>query len=240
MRAPVLSTRLRNVPVTVGEFSGPLDLLLQLVEARQLPITTVSLRAVTEQFLAALEPLEEAQPELLADFLVVASRLAALKARALLPRPESPEDVEDPLVRDLHRYQAFREVASWLRERDEAGLRSWSRPPQPRVRAAVPEGCPEQLLQALQRWARRQRPVATVRWRPVVSLTAMIERLRARLVGRCAFRTLLGERPTRSEVVVGVLALLTLVRRRLVELEQREPFGEIWVWPKEREPNGRA
>ncbi len=240
MRALVLSARLHNVPVTVGEFSGPLDLLLHLVEARQLPITAVSLCAVTEQFLAALEPLEEAQPEVLADFLVVASRLAALKARALLPRFDTPQDAADPLVRDLQRYQAFRDVASWLRAREEAGLRSWSRPPQPRPRAAVPEGHPEQLLQALQRWARRQRPVSTVRWRPVISLTAMIERIRMRLVGRCAFRTLLSERPKRSEVVVGILALLTLVRWRVVELEQREPFGEIWVWPKEREPYGRA
>jgi segregation and condensation protein A len=58
MRLIFPSTQLRDVPVSAGPFSGPLDLLLQLVESRQLPITAVSLHAVTEQFLAALETVE--------------------------------------------------------------------------------------------------------------------------------------------------------------------------------------
>ncbi len=227
-----VSTRFRDVPVTVGTFSGPLDLLLHLVQSRQLPVTTVSLRAVTEQFLAALGPIEEAQPELLADFLAVASRLTALKARALLPRPaaEQQEEPEDRLVHDLAVYQAFREAAAWLQARETAGFRSWTRVPRLWPEPRVVRGSPEQLTRALLRWARRCRPVPRLlRLRPVVALPTMIERLRARLRGRQTFRVLLGARPTASEVAVGLLALLTLVRRREVVVEQPEPFGAIWV-----------
>ncbi len=234
MHPVVGSTHLRAIPVTVGDFSGPLDLLLQLVQAQELPITTLSLQAVTEQFLAALEPIEVAHPELLADFLVVASRLTALKARALLPRPESPSPYhEDPLVADLQRYRAFREAAAWLRARDDAGYRSWTRPPQPKPPARAVSGTSDQLLWALTRWARRCRPLPLpLRLRPVVALTTMIERFRSRLHGQRTFRQLLGECPTRSEVAVGVLALLTLARRREIEVEQAEQFGEIWVRPR--------
>ncbi|MCX2727100.1 ScpA family protein [Thermomicrobium sp. 4228-Ro] len=234
MRAAVLSAHLRDIPVTVGDFSGPLDLLLQLVQARELPITAVSLQAVTEQFLATLEPIETAHPELLADFLVVASRLTALKARALLPRPE-PEspDTEDPLVVELRRYRAFREAAEWLRTREASGWRSWTRPAPPRSPARLVEGSSEQLRRALVRWARRcQPPPLPLRLRPVITLTAMIERFRRQLQKRRSFRELLGEHPTRSDVAVGLLALLTLARRREIDIEQPERFGEIWVRPR--------
>ncbi|GBD18534.1 Segregation and condensation protein A [bacterium HR27] len=60
----------------------------------------------------------------------------------------------------------------------------------------------------------------------------MIERFCSRLRGQRTFRQLLGECPTRSEVAVGVLALLTLARRREIEVEQPERFGEIWVRPR--------
>ncbi len=226
--------RLHQVPITVGGFSGPLDLLLELVRARQLPVTSVSLCAVTEQFLAALQPIEEAQPELLADFLAVASRLTALKARALLPRPGGDGDGEEPLVMELRRYAVFRDAATWLREREAAGLRSFARPPLPRRRETVTTGRPEQLRRALDRLVRRSaRPFRPFSLAPVISLSTMMQRIRARLRGRQTFRRLLGERPTRSEVVVGVLALLTLARRCVVEFEQVEPFGEIWVWSRD-------
>jgi len=230
MRLIFPSTRLRDVPVNAGPFSGPLDLLLHLVESRQLPITAVSLRAVTEQFLAAVETLEAHQPELLADFLVVASRLTVLKARALLPHHDVADEDAESLVQDLERYRAFRDAAAWLRARAAAGLRCWTRPALPRAPRAAPTGDPTQLQRALARWARRQRPAALpLRWTPVISLTAMIARIRERLAGRRTFRELLGARPTRPEVVAGLLALLVLARRRLVTLEQPEPFGEIWV-----------
>jgi segregation and condensation protein A len=230
MRLIFPSTRLRDVPVSAGPFSGPLDLLLQLVESRQLPITAVSLRAVTEQFLAALETVEAHRPELLADFLVVAGRLTVLKARALLPHHDVADEDAASLVQDLERYRAFRDAAAWLQAQAAAGLRCWTRPALPRAPRAAPSGDPAQLLRALARWARRQRPVALpLRWTPVVSLTAMIARIRERLAGRRTFRELLGARPTRPEVVAGLLALLVLARRRVVTLEQAEPFGEIWV-----------
>jgi len=71
--------------IKLENFSGPLDLLLHLIEEKQMDITTVSLSSVTEQFLAYLQEIDERSPEELASFLVVATKLLLLKSQALLP-----------------------------------------------------------------------------------------------------------------------------------------------------------
>lgn len=228
------TSRLRDVVVTVGDFSGPLDLLLSLIQSQQMPITTLSLQAVTEQFLAALTPIEQAQPELLADFLVVASRLTALKARSLLPHPPSEPAAKDELVLDLQGYQALRQAAHWLQVREARGLRSWPRPPQPQPRSPISSHPPEVLQAALWRLLRRTQPIPQLlRLEPILSFSAMVERISTSLSGRQSFRAVLGAPPRRGEVVIGLLAVLTLARREILGIEQEEPFGEIWIWPKQ-------
>src|SRR5688572_11850548 len=73
--------------VRLNVFSGPLDLLLRLIEKRELEITTVSLVEVTEQYLHHLRAADEIDADALADFLVIAARLLLLKSKQLLPRP---------------------------------------------------------------------------------------------------------------------------------------------------------
>ncbi|MBX5465445.1 MAG: segregation/condensation protein A, partial [Clostridia bacterium] len=77
------------------QFEGPLDLLLRLLESRQLDITEVSLAEVTDQFLAYLRGGGRLDPDQAGDFAVVAARLLALKARALLPEA-APAEAEPP------------------------------------------------------------------------------------------------------------------------------------------------
>src|SRR3989344_1840520 len=71
--------------VKLEKFQGPLDLLLQLIEAEELPISEVALSAVTEQYVKHLHSIEEKNPDELADFLLVASKLLLIKSRILLP-----------------------------------------------------------------------------------------------------------------------------------------------------------
>ena len=73
-------------------FQGPMDLLLHLIEKEELPITSVSLSRVTEQYLNHLEQLEELQPDGIAEFLVMAARLLYIKSVALLPQVELESD----------------------------------------------------------------------------------------------------------------------------------------------------
>ena len=117
--------------VQLPVFKGPLDLLLHLIEQQELDITTIALAQVTDQYLAYLQYLHEASPDDLTAFLTVAARLLLLKSRALLPRPpqamEETEDVGEDLVRQLREYRQFKQIAHYLRERDQDTMHMYPR-----------------------------------------------------------------------------------------------------------------
>src|SRR5215212_8250000 len=81
--------------VTLPLFQGPLDLLLQLIEKQELDITEISLVTVTDQYLQTIDQMQQVEPDALADFLVVASRLLYIKSRSLLPQPRPLEEGEE-------------------------------------------------------------------------------------------------------------------------------------------------
>ena len=91
--------------IKIENFEGPLDLLLQLIEQEELDITQVSLSAVAEQFISYLETIEKKEPEMLADFLLIAAKLLYIKSRALLPELEMElEEDSIDLARQLKMY----------------------------------------------------------------------------------------------------------------------------------------
>src|SRR5207248_863079 len=119
-------------------FEGPLDLLLHLIEKRQMEITTISLVAVTDQYLAYLQQWEaEALPLAnMAAFVSIAARLLYIKSQSLLPRiskEELSEEVEsaaamaEELQRHLVEYKFAKDIANLLRQRAEAGLQTHGR-----------------------------------------------------------------------------------------------------------------
>src|SRR5215470_5754165 len=120
-------------------FEGPLDLLLHLIERRQMEITTISLVAVTDQFLEYVRDWPGEEPPLarLAEFITVGAKLLFIKSRSLLPQPTRAEDVSEAdeamaeaeeLRRHLLEYKLAKEIARLLREREAAGLMSFPRP----------------------------------------------------------------------------------------------------------------
>jgi segregation and condensation protein A len=119
-------------------FEGPLDLLLQLIDRRQMDITTVSLAMVTDQYLEHLRSGDGVDPERLSEFVSVAAKLLLIKSAALLPQPERPRLGEPPpdptdLTARLREYEAIKRAAVALKSREEADLRSF-----PRVAPAAP------------------------------------------------------------------------------------------------------
>jgi len=119
-------------------FEGPLDLLLHLIEKRQMEITTISLVAVTDQYLAYLQQWETEELPLanMAAFVSIAARLLYIKSQSLLPRTskeelsdeaESAAAMADELQRHLVEYKLAREIATQLRQREEAGLQTHGR-----------------------------------------------------------------------------------------------------------------
>lgn len=230
-------------PVSLPIFDGPIGLLLHLIEREELEITDVSLVAITEQYLRAIESMREIEPEALADFLVVAARLLYIKSRMLLPQPEEEEEEEDQgeaLVQQLLDYRRFREAAGELRLRASIGMRTAARgaSPQQERRMDLSALTLEKLAAAARKalLALPDSPAApTVRAYAITvaeRIEAIRERIRSQANGRgrrLAFSGLLSESRSRLEIVVTFLAVLELVKRREIAAEQEETFGEIML-----------
>ncbi len=224
-------------------FEGPMDLLLKLIERQELDITRLSLAVVADQYLMHLRLLEEAQPDAIADFLVVAARLLLLKSRVLLPRPpvlEGEEEEEDPgeqLARQLREYKRFKEVAQLLRQKGDSGLRAYPRlAPRPKMqrRTELEELSLADLLDGLRR-ALEAHPASAPVNHVVAPLVIRVEdkieyilRL-TRQRRQFSFRRLLASSASRIETIVSFLALLELIKRRQVHVCQDRLFGEILI-----------
>ena len=231
-------------PVSLPIFDGPIGLLLHLIEREELEITDVSLMAITDQYLRAIESMREIEPEALADFLVVAARLLYIKSRGLLPQPEEEEEEEEDqgeaLVQQLLDYRRFREAAGELRLRASIGMRTAARasPAQLERRMDLSALTLERLAAAARKalLALPDSPAApTVRAYAITvaeRIEAIRDRIRSQANGRgrpLAFSGLLSESRSRLEIVVTFLAVLELVKRREISAEQEETFGEIML-----------
>jgi segregation and condensation protein A len=223
-------------------FTGPLDLLLHLIERQELDITAISLLTVTEQYLEQVARLKENKVEQLIDFLVIGARLVLIKSRALLPKSpvllpgdDEEEDPAEALARQLQAYKQFKQAAAWLAKCEAEGRRTYLRlAPPPRLEArldlgGVTAGSLSAAVQAaLARTTRLEESVSLVQ-RRAITVEAQIERLRRDLkqAGSYTFRHLLSSQPSRVEVAVSLLAVLELIKRQEVEAFQTEPFGPI-------------
>lgn len=230
--------------IDLPAFSGPLDLLLHLIERQELDITAISLARVTEQYLAQIEALKKDRVEELIDFLVVGARLVLIKSRALLPQEpgtgEEGEEEEDPaeaLIRQLRRYRRFKQAAQWLGDREKLGLRTYLRvAPPPKVPGRLDlsnvsvHSLIEAVRMALERAAMLEESVSVARPRQL-TIQDQIRRLRFRVRGGASlnFNELLSSSATRSEVAVSLLAVLELIKRREVTAVQEELFGPIAI-----------
>ncbi len=229
--------------VSLPVFDGPIGLLLHLIEREELDITDVSLVAITDQYLRAIESMREIEPEALTDFLVVAARLLYIKSRMLLPQPDEEEEEEDQgeaLVQQLLDYRRFREAAGELRLRASIGMRTAARGASPQLdrRMDLSALTLERLAAAARKalLALPDSPAApTVRGYAITvaeRIEAIRERIRSQANGRgklMAFSGLLSEGGSRLEIVVTFLAVLELVKRREISAEQEETFGEIML-----------
>jgi segregation and condensation protein A len=228
--------------VQLPVFEGPLDLLLYLIERQELDITKVSLARVTDQYLEHLRLMEERRAGELAEFLVIAAKLLLIKSQALLPQPPPPpgpeeEDVGEELARQLAEYKRFKGVAAGLRQREEEGMRSFVRlAPPPKIEPQLEFDLTLDGLLALVRQALAVElpapPVGRVGPPPqrvnLQERSAAIEAA-AHTMGRVAFSSLLSEAASRLEIIVTLLAVLELLKRQRIRVEQERLFGEIWI-----------
>jgi segregation and condensation protein A len=224
--------------VRLDVFSGPLDLLLQLIESRQLDVLTVPLAEMADAYVHHFSSHAVAAAEL-ADFVAVASQLILLKSRRLLPGESlepgivaEDEPDEEELRRRLIEYRALRDAArvladwdmtrpSYRREPREADL---PEPPSDPLPAAL-------LAQALQQLAAipEPEPLPPEVVPREVTIAMQIAALRTAMggAGQVVLQRVLAACRSRTEITVTMLAMLELVRRRQATVRQHELFGPI-------------
>ena len=226
--------------VRVPVFSGPLALLLHLIESRQLEILTVPLAELADAYVVHLagNPVDARH---LSEFVAIAAQLILLKSRRLLPgADEAPtvdageEPDEEELRRRLLEYRALRDASRALGAQDLVTplFRREPRDADLPVIATDPLAV-ELLVEALQRLAQipepaEEPPEIVARQ---ITITMQITALRAALAGggRIVLQELLAACVSRTEATVTVLAALELVRRRQVRVAQRKLFGPIVI-----------
>jgi len=221
----------------LDKFSGPLDVLLNLIEEKQMSISELALSEVTEQFLDHLSKLEDKRPEDLADFLVVATRLIFIKSRELLPQLGKEEDDEPSLADQLRLYQAFILASKKFNQNWNGPRRSVLRvePPRKPTEFIPPKNFfAENLRLSLEKLIRKLKPLPQLPLTQIdktVSVKEKIEEIKKlllRVKNASLFSILKGSR-SRTELIVSFLALLELVKQEGILLKQGESFGDIMM-----------
>ena len=229
--------------LSLENYQGPLEKLLELIEERELEITRVNLAQVTGDFFAYIETMRAGgvdDPQIVADFLVVASKLILIKSKALLPTLEVTEE-EEAEMHDLERrlvlYREFKKAQQHLKSGWSTAPRSWSReflgastplfyPPRsvtPSVLAEVARAIAGELEKLL-------KPAASIRME-IINLKEKIEEVLTRLTeAPRKFASL--HTGGRSEIVVLFLAVLHLIKEQLVSVDQEGHFAEMTIVKK--------
>jgi segregation and condensation protein A len=235
--------------VSIAEWDGPLGLLLSLIEARRLDVLTVPLGGLAEAYLEALAAIEHDRMSSISAFVAVASQLILIKSRAMLPRaPVLPEglledegaDPESELRARLVLYKAFRDAGSALQALADVRLGLFRREPGAALAAGIAGAAsapsttpidPIVLVRALdglvQVLPEPEPPPEIVPRTITLAQRASIIRLALRGASSVVLQDLLRGVHDRVVVAVTFLAMLELMKRREVVVEQAEPFGPI-------------
>ncbi|MEV6490506.1 segregation/condensation protein A [Actinoplanes sp. NPDC051633] len=235
--------------VRLTNFTGPFDLLLQLIGKHKLDVTEVALHQVTDDFIAYIRGMgDDWDLGEASEFLLVAATLLDLKAARLLPAAEVEDEEDlallearDLLFARLLQYKAFKEAASHLSELEMLGARRWPRAVamEPRYAEALPElvlgiGAERLFKLALKQFQPKPGPpevsIAHIHQvRVSVREHATLLRDRLRRAGSATFSLLVADCENTLEVVARFLALLELYREGLVEFEQPVSLDELTV-----------
>ncbi len=225
--------------IATEQFSGPLDLLFNLIEKDQLDISRISLAKVTDEFLKYLDQFEEERPPAeIADFLYLASKLIYIKSTILLPyiNPEDEEEISD-LEKELRLYKEFQETTKIIRKilakknflfsREKFFLSgSFFMPPKNvNVKKIF-----EAFNLVVKDFEKELMIVQKIR-KKAISLAEKIEEIKNILqqVEKLNLSSFIKEKKTKAEIVVIFLAVLELVKRGIADLKQEKIFGEINV-----------
>ncbi len=227
-----------ELKLVLGEFAGPLDLLLYLIRQEQVDIYDIPVARITDAYLGYLRMMQEMDIAVASDFIVMAAQLIEIKSKMLLPpdpfAATSADETDDPrrdLVERLLEHQKFKAAAQMLWSRATVEQAIYRRAPietdrnNPEVSAGVFD-----LLKVFQEiLARKKQEVLMEIERDEVTLAQMLERLRNMIMsaGELNLRQFFERAGSRRELVLAFLSVLEIVRTSEVVLIQTETFGDI-------------
>jgi len=230
------------VQIKVEGFDGPVDLLLDLIERQKLDITLLSLAEVTDQYWREVDSADDADPDAIAEFIAVGSRLLYIKSCALLPAAQTATDLREQLeeaagelTEMLEEHKRFREAVDLFRQLEEEGRRPFARtapvkdvPLPPGLEGVTLDTLLDAVKEALaEKPAEPEQAILHIEPVTVNEKIAEITKALQRRRGRVQLRPLLAACETRTAVVVLFLAVLELIKTGRLWAEQDRPFGEI-------------
>jgi segregation and condensation protein A len=232
--------------VRVEKFEGPLELLLDLIERERLDITEISLSQVTEQYLSYLNQLVDRNPDELADFLVVASKLLLIKSRILIPDLVVDDDDGTDLAMQLKMYKEYYEASkvihamllkkhfSFSRSKPAVAITPMFQPPHG-LNADSLKQLFLGVLHEIEPIVELPREVL----RRAVSLQEKISNIRNMILteANIRFSSLMHNAESKMEVIVTFLALLELVKQKTIIVTQSAMFEDIVVESLENKEN---
>lgn len=225
--------------IQLPQFEGPLELLLSLIEKQKLDVTRVSLAKITDQYLEYIASEERISLENLSWFLVIASRLILIKSKALLPTLSFDDEEEEEMAnleQQLKEYQKCKEAALKLRGMIDASRRMVAREAMPLLSQSFfypPQGMAPSDIQAHFLKVLGEIPVFTKLEESMVEevitleekIVSLQETLRRRV--ETSFSEIVSHAKDRVDVIVSFLAMLELVKQRMIRADQSDLFGEI-------------
>ncbi|HEV2763577.1 MAG TPA: segregation/condensation protein A, partial [Pyrinomonadaceae bacterium] len=227
-----------ELKLILGEFAGPLDLLLYLIRQEQVDINDIPVARITDEYLRYLRMMQDTDIAVASDFLVMAATLIEIKSRMLLPSDPLvaaelgvEDDPRRELINQLLEHQKFKAAAQMLWSRATVEQAVFTRAPietdrnNPEISAGVFD-----LLKVFQEiLARRKEEVLLEIERDEMTMAEMLERLRnmIRSAGELNLRRFFEQTRSRRELVLAFLSVLEIVRTTEVVLVQQQTFGDI-------------
>lgn len=226
-----------DLKIKIGDFAGPLDLLLFLIKQERADIFDIPIARITEKYLEYVRLMKKLDISIAADFLVMAATLIEIKSKMLLPRDPfigEDEEIEDPrqeLIDRLLEYEQFKTAAGMLYERVTIEQAIFTRGPlesddnNAEINASVFD-----LLTVFQKIvARHVDEVKMEIAREEISLADMLRTLKKRIfeLGEISMLRFFEEMYTKRELVTAFIAILEIVRTESVKLVQAVTFGDV-------------
>lgn len=227
-----------DLKIKIGDFAGPLDLLLYLIKQEQANIFDIPIAKITQKYLEYIQIMKKLDIAVAADFLVMAATLIEIKSKMLLPRDPkaegAEEEFEDPrqeLVDRLLEYEKFKNAAGMLHERSEIEQATFTRGTiESDESNAEVDATVFDLLTVFQKIAARHLDEVKMEIeREEISLADMIRGLRTRIfeLGEVSLLAFFEEMHSKRELVTAFIAVLEIVRTEQVKMMQKVTFGDI-------------